>query len=46
MTAIGTLPAPARRLGLRGGLQNTFTLTWRSVVKIRTNMEDVLGMRL
>jgi ABC transporter DrrB family efflux protein len=46
MTAIGTLPAPARRLGLRGGLQNTFTLTWRSVVKIRTNMEDVLGLSL
>src|SRR5205807_4863628 len=46
MTAIGTLPAPARRLGLRGGLRNTFTLTWRSVLKIRTNMEDVLGLSL
>src|SRR5437764_14575754 len=46
MTAIGALPAPPRRLGLRGGLQSTFTLTWRSVVKIRTNMEDVLGLSL
>ncbi|MBV9206917.1 MAG: ABC transporter permease [Actinobacteria bacterium] len=40
------LPAPARRVGLRGGLRNTFTLTWRSVLKIRTNMEDVLGLSL
>ena len=48
MTAIVVpgIPAPARRLGLRGGLRNTFTLTWRSVLKIRTNMEDVLGLSL
>src|SRR5215470_8794626 len=48
MTAIATPapPAPARRLGLEGGLRNTFTLTWRSVLKIRTNMEDVLGLSL
>src|SRR5262245_8620469 len=48
MTAIATpaRPAPARRLGLEGGLRNTFTLTWRSVLKIRTNMEDVLGLSL
>ena len=46
MTAIGVFPAPARRVGLRGGLRNTFTLTWRSVLKIRTNMEDVLGLSL
>ena len=45
MTA-SALPAPARRLSLRGGLRNTFTLTWRSVLKIRTNMEDVLGLSL
>jgi oleandomycin transport system permease protein len=43
MTAIG---APARRPGLASGLANTFTLTWRSVLKIRTNMEDVLGLSL
>src|SRR5579863_4485986 len=45
MTAFA-LPAPARRPSLRGGLRNTFTLTWRSVLKIRTNMEDVLGLSL
>ncbi len=45
MTAFA-LPAPARRLSLQGGLRNTFTLTWRSVLKIRTNMEDVLGLSL
>src|ERR1700683_1261814 len=43
MTAI---TPPARRLGPLGGLRNTFTLTWRSVLKIRTNMEDVLGLSL
>jgi ABC transporter DrrB family efflux protein len=47
MTAIpGTLPAPGRRIGPLGGLRNTFTLTWRSVLKIRTNMEDVIGLSL
>src|ERR1700692_3933450 len=45
MTAFA-LPTPVRRLSLRGGLRNTFTLTWRSVLKIRTNMEDVLGLSL
>jgi ABC transporter DrrB family efflux protein len=39
-------PEPARRPGLAGGLANTCTLTWRSVIKIRTNMEDVLGLSL
>ncbi len=47
MTAIpATLPAPARRIGPLGGMRNTFTLTWRSVLKIRTNMEDVIGLSL
>ena len=48
MTAVvaPVFPAPPRRLGLRGGLRNTFTLTWRSVLKIRTNMEDLLGLSL
>ena len=49
MTAIGApaaIPAPARRLTPLGGLRNTFTLTWRSVLKIRTNMEDLLGLSL
>jgi len=43
VNAIGTL---ARRPGLGSGLAHTFTLTWRSVLKIRTNMEDVLGLSL
>src|SRR5260370_41234004 len=49
MTAIQApmpVPAPARRITPLGGLRNTFTLTWRSVLKIRTNMEDVLGLSL
>ena len=40
------VPAPSRRIGPLGGLRNTFTLTWRSVLKIRTNMEDVIGLSL
>ena len=44
--AAPSFPAPARRLGLRGGLRNTFTLTWRSVLKIKTNAEDVFGLSL
>jgi ABC transporter DrrB family efflux protein len=43
MTAI---PALARRQTTLGGMRNTFTLTWRSVLKIRTNMEDVIGLSL
>jgi oleandomycin transport system permease protein len=47
MTAMPALvPAPARRLSPLDGLRNTFTLTWRSVLKIRTNMEDVIGLSL
>ena len=49
MTAIQAptmVPAPAHRLTTLDGLRNTFTLTWRSVVKIRTNMEDVVGLSL
>jgi ABC transporter DrrB family efflux protein len=43
-----TLPhaAPAARLGPVTGLRNAFTLTWRSVLKIRTNMEDLVGLSL
>jgi oleandomycin transport system permease protein len=43
MTAI---PALTRRQTPLGGMRNTFTLTWRSVLKIRTNMEDVIGLSL
>jgi len=47
MTAISApLSAPARRISPLGGMRNTFTLTWRSVLKIRTNMEDVIGLSL
>jgi oleandomycin transport system permease protein len=28
------------------GLRNAFTLTWRSVLKLRTNMEDLIGLSL
>jgi len=47
MTA-AVLPSaiPAPRLGLATGLRNAFTLTWRSVLKIRTNMEDLIGLSL
>jgi oleandomycin transport system permease protein len=37
---------PAHRISLLGGLRNTRTLTWRSVLKIRTNMEDLIGLSL
>ncbi len=49
MTTIQTpamIPSLARRQTPLGGLRNTFTLTWRSVLKIRTNMEDVIGLSL
>ena len=45
MTAISAT-APARRVSPLSGMRNTFTLTWRSVLKIRTNMEDVIGLSL
>src|SRR5262252_4477113 len=43
-----TLPAasPAQRLGPVTGLRNAFTLTWRSVLKLRTNMEELVGLSL
>ena len=40
------LPATARRVGLMAGLRHTRTLTWRSVLKIRTNIEDVFALSL
>ena len=49
MTTIQTpamVPSLPRRQTPLGGLRNTFTLTWRSVLKIRTNMEDVIGLSL
>lgn len=46
MTATTLSPAPARRPGPLASLANTGTLTWRSLLKLRTNMEDVLGLSL
>jgi len=37
---------PARRLGPVTALRNSFTLTWRSVLKLRTNPEDLFGLLL
>ncbi len=37
---------PARRLSPVTGLRNSLTLTWRSVLKIRTNPEDLFGLLL
>jgi oleandomycin transport system permease protein len=48
-TAILGGPAPAvptRRVSPVTGFRNSFTLTWRSVLKIRTNAEDLLGLSL
>ncbi len=39
-------PAPARRLSPATGLRNSLTLTWRSVLKIKTNAEDLFGLSL
>jgi ABC transporter DrrB family efflux protein len=37
---------PAHRISLLSGLRNASTLTWRSVLKIKTNMEDLVGLSL
>jgi oleandomycin transport system permease protein len=39
-------PVPARRMNPIIGVRNTFTLTWRSLLKLRTNYEEVLGLSL
>jgi oleandomycin transport system permease protein len=36
----------SRRISPLAGLGHSFTLTWRSVLKIRTNSEDLLGLSL
>jgi oleandomycin transport system permease protein len=43
-----TVPAlsPARHLSPLTGVRNSLTLTWRSVLKIRTNSEDLIGLSL
>ena len=39
-------PEPARHLSPLVGIRNTLTLTWRSLLKIRTNSEDLIGLSL
>ena len=39
-------PQPAHRVSPAAALRNVFTLTWRSVLKLRTNMEDLVGLSL
>jgi oleandomycin transport system permease protein len=43
---MATIVTPARRLSPVTGFRNSFTLTWRSVLKIRTNAEDLAGLAL
>jgi oleandomycin transport system permease protein len=38
--------SPVRRLGPLGGLRNSFTLTWRSLLKMPTNIEDLFSLSL
>jgi oleandomycin transport system permease protein len=38
--------APARRLSPLTGLRNSFTLTWRSLLKMPTNIEDLFSLSL
>ncbi len=49
-TAVVTRPqtpaVPGRHVGPLAGMRHAFTLTWRSVLKIRTNAEDLLGLSL
>ena len=45
--AVSAAPgAPPRRLSPLTALANTFTLTWRSLLKLRTNPEDIFGLVL
>src|SRR5262249_12773062 len=42
----GAALPPARRLSPVTGIRHTLTLTWRSLLKIKTNSEDLLGLSL
>lgn len=42
----GPLPALPRRPGPATALQNSLTLAWRSLLKIKTNPEDLFGLLL
>ncbi len=43
---IAVLSPPSRHVGLGAAVQHTLTLTWRSLLKIKTNMEDLIGLSL
>jgi oleandomycin transport system permease protein len=42
----GAPTPPARHVGAVTGVRNTMTLTWRSLLKIRTDSEALLGLSL
>jgi oleandomycin transport system permease protein len=44
--AFPALPAPARRPSPAAAVASAFTLAWRSVLKIKTNPEDLFGLWL
>jgi len=46
MAATAARAVPSRHLSPLTGLANTFTLTWRSLLKLRTNPEDLPGLVL
>jgi oleandomycin transport system permease protein len=43
---VALAPVPVRRLSPLGGLRNAFTLTWRSLLKMPTNAEDLFSLSL
>ena len=46
LAAPAPVPALARRPSLATALGNSLTLAWRSVLKIKTNPEDLFGLWL
>jgi len=46
LSAPSPVPALARRPGPAAAVANSFTLAWRSVLKIKTNPEDLFGLLL
>jgi oleandomycin transport system permease protein len=46
VAALPPVPALARRPSLATAAANSFTLAWRSVLKIKTNPEDLFGLWL
>src|SRR6266700_7817186 len=46
LPAPASVPALARRPSPANAVANSFTLAWRSVLKIRTNPEDLFGLLL